>query len=138
MLKQGAHAPQRRDMILRVRTEQAKFDAALADGTDFGLIASLGKSLQTLKAESAQLPLSEEDYLTLADRHAALLQRMVAACLQLTAAQEFATLATLSAHLKTIKAMDTRELPRSAAAGKYGYLQCRNGKFVMIFLLAVY
>ena len=73
VLQQVACVPQRRDLTQRIPALQTQLEAALA-ADDFGSIASVGTQLLALQQQSAQLPQSEEDYLTLADRHAALVQ----------------------------------------------------------------
>jgi hypothetical protein len=64
VIKEVAHAPQRRYLGQRIQALQAQYDDALAT-EDFEWVASLGPQLQALQQQSAQLPLSEEDYLTL-------------------------------------------------------------------------
>jgi hypothetical protein len=88
-----------------IRYFKAQIDTALA-ADDFELVASLGVKLQTLQQESAQLSLSEEDYLTLPARHGDLVQRMTGKCRELAKAQHFAALGTLSAKLKALRALD--------------------------------
>ena len=100
-------------MVQRLATLQTQFDAAeAAADQDFELIAALGLKLEALQLESAQLPLSEEDYRTLPARHAQLVQRVVARCDALAAAGEYAALETLGDALETLQAL---VLPAAAA-----------------------
>jgi hypothetical protein len=103
VLQQVACAPQRSAMTQRILTERSHLDAALA-ADDFEQVLALGMQLQSLQQESAQLPLSEEDYLTLADRHAALVLRVVERCTELALAKEFAEVTVLGAKLSELRA----------------------------------
>jgi hypothetical protein len=93
---QASQAPQRAEMIHRLEAAHGQCDAAEAAAEDFQLIASLGKALQALRQESAQLPLSEEDYHSLPVRHAQLVQRMTDKCKELMKAKLFDDLVALS------------------------------------------
>jgi hypothetical protein len=109
--KQAKAAPAYRDLMERVRPLQAQFDAAEAAAEDFVLIGTLGTQLQQLEKESARLPLSEEDYLTLADRHAALVQRLTDQCRKMKAVGWFTELDQLATQLVALRALDVSELP---------------------------
>ena len=104
--EQVAQAPARRDAMQRRNTLQAQLDAAKAAKTDFQRIGDLGKALKVVCAEIAQLPLSEEDRLTLTVRHAAMVQRVEAKCKQLMEAEQYDLLSSLGAKLKALKALD--------------------------------
>jgi formyltetrahydrofolate synthetase len=82
---------------------------------DFEAIGQAGKALKAANAELAQLPLSEEDYLKLADRHAALVQKVSTTCAELSDAGEFDALEALAAKLEELKALDVSALPQSWA-----------------------
>jgi hypothetical protein len=103
VLRQVACAPQRRDLTRRILTERSHLKAALA-ADDFEQVLTLGMQLQSLQQESAQLLLSEEDYLTLTDRHAALVLRLVEKCTELALAKEFADVTVLGAKLSELRA----------------------------------
>jgi hypothetical protein len=105
VLQEAAYAPQRRDLTKRLCTLQTQLQAAEA-AENFESVASLGLTLTALQQQSAQLPLSEEDYLTLPDRHAALVQRVTEQCRELTRAKNYASLGLLSAKLTMLKALD--------------------------------
>jgi hypothetical protein len=115
LLEEVAQAPARRDAMQRRDALQAEFDAADAADVDFELIASLGVQLQELEKESAQLPLSEEDYLTLADRHAGLVQRVTDACRELKVAKDFVAMGALAKQLTALKAADVSALQRTSS-----------------------
>jgi beta-phosphoglucomutase-like phosphatase (HAD superfamily) len=108
---QAGHAPQRAEMMQRLEDAQAQYDAAVSAFTDLPLVASLGEALHALQQESAQLPLSEEDYLTLADRHATLVQRVVQVCKALAQAKQFYSLAALGGKLKLLRALKLPSIP---------------------------
>jgi hypothetical protein len=57
-----------------------------------------------LQQQSAQLPLSEEDYLTLPARHADLVQRVTDTCKELALAEEFTAVTVLGAKLSELRA----------------------------------
>jgi hypothetical protein len=113
LIMQAGHAPQRAEMMQRLEDAQTQYDAAVSTFTDLPLIASLGAALAALQQESATLPLSEEDYLTLPARHAQLVQRVVQVCKGLAQAKQLDSLATLGGQLKLLKAL---ELPTTPVA----------------------
>jgi hypothetical protein len=102
MLQQVASAPQRLDLIQRIHALQTQLDAALITD-ELASVGSLCAKLQTLQKQSARLPLSEEDYLTLADRHAALVQRVTDRCKELAEAKDFAAVTALGTKLKELR-----------------------------------
>jgi hypothetical protein len=77
---------------------------------DFVLVGTLGTQLQALQQQAAQLPLSEEDYLTLPARHADLVRRVTDACRELMKARDYAALGPLSAKLKELRALDLLDI----------------------------
>jgi hypothetical protein len=93
---------------------QAQYHAAATAGVDFQLIAALGMQLDTAQQESAQLPLSEEDYLTLSTRHATLVQRVEQKCRELMQTKAFPALAVLSAKFAALKNLDLGIAPEWA------------------------
>jgi hypothetical protein len=104
-------------MMQRLEAAQAQYDAAVGAFTDLALITSLGSALVALQLESAQLPLSEEDYLTLADRRAALVQRGLKLCRDLSQTQQVENLATASTKVQSLIAL---ECPVGALTGTQG------------------
>jgi hypothetical protein len=116
MCQQAAQALQCRGTMQRIQDLQAQYDAAEAAAEDFELIASLGLQLTALQLEAKKLPLSEKAYLTLPDRHAALVQRMTDKCKELMRDKDFDALATLSALLKAVKALDLSCVAREEEA----------------------
>jgi hypothetical protein len=68
---QFAHVPALRDAIQRRDQLQAQLEAA-EEGEDYTQALLLGEKLASLQQTIKTLPLSEEDYHTLRDRHAAL------------------------------------------------------------------
>jgi DNA repair ATPase RecN len=104
LLDEIAFAPARLDLMRRRDIVRAQFDAADVADRDFYLVATLGMQLRELEQQSAQLPLSEEGYLMLPDRHAALVQQVTDRCKELTKAREFAAVAALGAKLSELRA----------------------------------
>jgi Tfp pilus assembly protein PilN len=102
---QASQAPQRMAMVQRLEAAQAQYDAAVAAFTDLALIASRGNALVALQLESAQLPLSEEDYLTLPARHAQLVPQVLQTCRELMKAKEVENLAGLTDKLTALGAV---------------------------------
>jgi hypothetical protein len=119
VLTQVICAPQRRDLTKRIEALQAQLDAALA-ADDFEAVALLCSQLQILQQQSAQLPLSEEGYLTLLDRHAALVQKLADKCKELAEAKDYAAVTSLGVKLSelraaTLSAVDCSETVRRHA-----------------------
>jgi hypothetical protein len=79
------------------------------------LVGQAGKALKAANSELAQLPLSAEDYLTLADRHVALVQQVTATCTELADAGEYDALDALAIKLEELQALDVSALPQSWA-----------------------
>jgi uncharacterized sporulation protein YeaH/YhbH (DUF444 family) len=72
---------------------------------NFESIGRTRKALQTIESEVARLPLSEEDFLTLLNRHDALMQKARAVCKQLVERRHYATLAELAGKLVNLTAL---------------------------------
>jgi hypothetical protein len=124
LAKQASQAPPRAEMMQRLEAAQAQYDSAKAAAEDFELIASRGKALQALQLEASKLPLSGEDYLTLGERHAQLVQRMLATCKQLARSKEFAALTALDKQVKLFCALTLPKCatgpPKKKSSGKSG------------------
>jgi hypothetical protein len=97
-------ASRRRDEL------QREYNALKSAATDFVAMGRVGKAL---KAAVTAVVLTEEDYLTLADRHAALVTTVTATCSVLADAGQFDALEALAAKLEELKALDMSALPRS-------------------------
>jgi hypothetical protein len=91
-------------MMMRRDVLQAQFRAA-DTAEDFNAVATLGQQLQSLQVESAQLSLSEEEYLTLPGRHADLVLRLTEKCKELTRAKDYAAVTALGAKLGELRAV---------------------------------
>jgi hypothetical protein len=133
-MQQAACAPQRGDLSRRIRAHCAQLDAALA-AEDFELVASLGVQLQPLHEESAQLPLSEEDYLTLPARHAALVQRVMDKCKVLAALKDYKSLDAVAAKLEALKTPETRAAVGAVATHLPGKRTVSSVLFAAICIL---
>jgi hypothetical protein len=77
------------------------------------LVGTLGEKLEALEVKITEQPLSEEDYLTLSDRHAALVQKVTEVCRKLTKDKAYAEVKVLGAKLQELKALDVSILPQS-------------------------
>jgi hypothetical protein len=117
-LRQVASAPLQKELMQRREVLQAQYRAAEFAAEDFVLIGHLGVKLEALQRESAQLPLSEEDYLALADRHAQLVQRVTDKCKELTKGRQFDELAALGIQLKALKAVDVSNFSSQVTSGE--------------------
>jgi hypothetical protein len=106
-----AFVPQRSDIIQRQQSVRHQFETALEAAVDFVLVGTLGAELKALQQQAAQLPLSEEDYLTLPGRHADLVRRVTDTCRELMRARDYAALGPLSAKLKELRALDLTGIP---------------------------
>jgi hypothetical protein len=111
---QFSHVSAVQAALLRRAELQAQLEAAEEAGDDFVLVGTLGEQLETLKVETAQALLTEEDYLTLAARHASVVQRMTERCKELAKAKAYAEVKVLGAKLQDLKALDVTGLPSFA------------------------
>jgi hypothetical protein len=112
LVTQFTNAPRTREAILHRNELQDTLTALRAAKSDFAAVGQVGKALKVANAHLAQLPLSEEDYLTLADRHAALVQKVTATCTELADAGEYAALDALAIKLEELQALDVSALPQ--------------------------
>jgi hypothetical protein len=110
-----AHMPALRDAIQQRDELQRELDALKALRTEYRASARVGKALQAAKLAVTDQPLSEEDYLTLADRHTVLVQKLTNQCDQCLDNDDFDALDTLAAKLEELQALDVSTLPQSWA-----------------------
>jgi hypothetical protein len=115
VIAQFAHVPALRDAIQRRDQLQAEFAALKASKSDFAASVKVGRELKASQEAILQLPLPEENYLTMADRHAALVQKMTALCERLLENEDLDALETLASKLGELKALDVSALPQSWA-----------------------
>jgi hypothetical protein len=113
LITQFANAPRTTEAIQQRVELQNTLTALRAAKSDFAAVGQVGKALKAANAQLAQLPLSEEDYLTLADRHAALVQKVTATCTELADAGEYDALDALAIKLEELQALDVSALPQS-------------------------
>lgn len=99
-------APSRKGAMRRRTVLQRKYDAAKVGNAELSVIGTLGESLEALKLEAAKLPLSEEDYLTLGARHAALMQKVESKGREFVADDRSHLVTRLGAKLNALKALD--------------------------------
>jgi DnaJ-domain-containing protein 1 len=104
------NAIRRRDAL------QLDLDTLITAGADLVTIGLAGKELQAAIVVVTQQPMSEEDHLTLADRHEALVQNVTDTCKDLLAAAQYDAVITLGRKLKELQAAkaSTEEQVRSA------------------------
>jgi hypothetical protein len=100
-----------------VRLRDATLRALTATGgvyavQDWEAIGRAGNALKAANTAVKDQPLSEEDYLTLAGRHAALVQKATSQCRELAASKDYATLAAMAAKLADLTALDVSALPQ--------------------------
>jgi hypothetical protein len=130
LAEQACHAPARRAALAQRDELQTQLDLLESGSADFARAAVLGLQLTTLRQASVQLPLSEEDYLTLPDRHAALVQKVTTKCDELRNEDRRETaLTSLSGKLDLLKGIDLTAFAHGAAgnntrAGTLRYHSC--------------
>jgi hypothetical protein len=115
VIGQFAHVPALWDAIQLRDGQEAQLEAVERIGDDYELIGTLGEQLLTIRQKVAEQPLSEDDYLTLADRHEVLVQKVINTCATLARAKAYADVKLLGAKLKELKALDVSALPQSWA-----------------------
>jgi hypothetical protein len=94
---------QRRDAL------QAQLDSAMSK-RDLKQMGTLGLALEALKLEAAQLPLSEEEYLTLGARHAALMERVEAKGMEFARIKQYGLVYRMGVALESLKGLDVSQL----------------------------
>jgi hypothetical protein len=112
LVAQFANAPRTREAMQHRDELQNTLTALRAAKSDFAAVGQAGKALKAAAAVLAQLPLSEDDYLTLADRHVALVQQVTATCSQLADVSYFDALDALAIKLEELQALDVSALPQ--------------------------
>jgi hypothetical protein len=115
LFTQFANSTHTREAIQHRDELQNTVTALRAARSDFIAVGQAGKALKAARAVIAQLPLSEEDYLTLADRHAELVQKVTTTCAELADAGEIDTVDSMAATLKELQALDVSALQQSCA-----------------------
>jgi hypothetical protein len=115
MVTQFANVSRIREAILHRNELQNTLTALRAANSDFAAIGQTGKALKATNAVVVQVLLSATDYLTMVDRHAALVQQVTTTCAELARAGEYDALDTLAAKLEELKALDTSVLPHPRA-----------------------
>jgi hypothetical protein len=113
LLQKVTGVPRLEEKLKRRNALRAQYDAIDAAGEDFKAIAAIGLQLDTLAKDWWMMSLCEESYLTLADSHAALVQRVTERCKELTKAREFAEVTALGAQLRELRAVVLPDIDRS-------------------------
>jgi serine/threonine protein kinase len=120
VIAQFSHVPALRKAIQQRDELHAQLEAA-EESEDYQLATKLARETASLQKLIALQPLSEEDYLMLPDRHAALVLKLAQQCEELVKATNWAALKALAAKLEQLKALDVRApslAPVSVAAGR--------------------
>lgn len=101
---QLAHAPATQAWIqCRDQLQQRIQHADKAADPDYALIGRLGLEISALEKEGSQLKLLEGDFMSLADRHAAVVQETSRICAALVTVGAYAELATQAAKLAELR-----------------------------------
>jgi hypothetical protein len=102
--------------IRRRNALQLDLDTLITAGADLVTIGLAGKELQAAIVVVTQQPMSEEDYLTLADRYDVLVQNVTDTCKDLLAAAQYDVVIALGTKLKKLQTAkaSTEEQVRSA------------------------
>jgi hypothetical protein len=98
---------------LRARLTALKANSDISQVPDWEAIGRAGNALKAADNAVRNQPFSQEDYLALAGRYAALVQKMTAQCRELAAAGDYATLATVATKLAELTALAQSALPQS-------------------------
>jgi hypothetical protein len=115
VISQFEHVPSLREAI-RLRDQlQRELNVLKSTETEFKASARVGKALNAAKEVITMHPLSERDYLLLAESHATLGQKVAAACKKLLLDDDYDALDTLASKLEELKALDVSGLPQSWA-----------------------
>jgi 7-keto-8-aminopelargonate synthetase-like enzyme len=111
----------------RISAVQQRLDDACSKG-NYTAAGTFGEELEVLETESNRIGLSEEDYLTLQERHRELVEAMDKRCKELVAAKKFKELGALNNNMRTFKALDLSALvqPRT---GKICHLHASITRF---------
>jgi hypothetical protein len=97
---------------LQARLTALKANSEISQVPDWEAIGRAGNALRAADSAVESQPFSEEDYLALVGKHAALVQKATAQCAELAAAADYATLATVATKLADLTALDMSALPQ--------------------------
>jgi hypothetical protein len=114
VIVQFAHMPAVRDAIQQREELQAQLEAA-EERDAYQLVIMLGDKLDALQETIKMLPLSEDDYRSLEDRHAALLLKVSCECKALSKARNRTALEPLAVKLDQLKALGFHVIPVSGS-----------------------
>jgi hypothetical protein len=98
---------------LQARLTALKASSEISQDPDWEAIGRAGNALRAADSAVKHQPFSQEDYLALVGRHAALVQRAKAQCTELAAVGDYATLATAATKLAELTALAQSALPLS-------------------------
>jgi hypothetical protein len=111
LLQLVSSAPTVRQVLQRKHRVQAQIGGLeAAEEVDYCAVGDLLLQLESLDLQAARLPMTEEDYLTLKNRHAALVKTVTTVCRQLIKARQYAALRDMAAQLGALKAVDVTAL----------------------------
>jgi hypothetical protein len=123
LTQQAAEAPPRTALWKRQDALCAEIECILLfkSYSDVSRLPTLAAPLSAMEGESAQLRLSAVDYLTLRERHAALVAEVTEACRELKQNKQHAQLMAMGAVLAACKALDLSgvlDFPHRRTTGK--------------------
>jgi hypothetical protein len=98
---------------LQARLTALKTNSEISQDPDWEAIGRAGNALKAVDSAMKHQPFSQEDYLALVGRHAALVQKARTQCAELAAAGDCATLATVATKLAELTALARSALPQS-------------------------
>jgi hypothetical protein len=105
---QFAYVPALQNAIQIRDSLQGELTSLRGSGSNFREIVRVGTALKAAKAAVAQQQLSEANYLTLPDRHAALVQKVTDQCKKLADAEDYDALEALAIKLEELILLDVK------------------------------
>jgi hypothetical protein len=108
VVAQFAYVPALQNAIQIRDSLQRELTSLRGSGSNFREIVRVRTTLKAVKAAVAQQQLSEANYLTLADRHAALVQKVTDQCKKLADAEDYDALEALAIKLEELILLDVK------------------------------
>jgi hypothetical protein len=115
IMNQFPHLPAIRAAVQHRDALKEELYALKIANVDFTSMGRVGKAVKAAAFTVSQQQLTEEGYLTLADRHEALVHKVTERCRGLADAEDYEALATLAVKLEELQALDVSALPQSWA-----------------------
>jgi hypothetical protein len=115
VMNQFPHVPALRAAVQHRDALKEELYALKIANVDFTSMGRVGKAVKAAAFTVSQQQLTEEGYLTLADRHEAMVRKVTETCTGLSDAEDYEALATLAVKLEELQALDVSALPQSWA-----------------------